>query len=66
MSADIIAFPTPPPAPDPLDCPVAVFAVKRLLEFVCYDHARGNLRPIREYQAILNDGIAMAMEVPRT
>jgi hypothetical protein len=63
MSAKIIAFPTKPlRPPDPLECPVAVFAVRRLLEFACYDHAHGNIRPLSEYQAILHDGIEMARQ----
>jgi hypothetical protein len=37
----------------------AVSAVRRLLEFVSYDHERGNVRPVSEYQAILRDGIEM-------
>ncbi len=36
-----------------------MFAVKRLLEFVLHDHARGNIRPVSEYETILHDGIGM-------
>jgi hypothetical protein len=59
VSAEIIPFPVKSPA-DPLDCPAAVFAVRRLLEFVSYDQEHGNVRPVSEYQEILHDGIEMA------
>jgi hypothetical protein len=59
MSAKVIPFPIKTQPAGPLDCPVAMFAVGRLLEFLCYDHDHGNVRPLREYQAILDDSIKM-------
>jgi hypothetical protein len=65
MTAAIIPFPIKTPPADPFDCPVAMFAVSRLLEFLSYDHDHGNVRPLREYNAILADGIQMASEAKR-
>ena len=58
MSADIIIFPKPLPPPDPLDCPVAVSAVKQLLEFISHDHDRGKLRALCVYEMILDGSIS--------